>query len=468
MLALLLASVPRATAACATSLDCSLNGACSSSSVCECHDSWRGQHCERLDVQPTAPSLTAQRAYPPANGTASWGGNAVYDSQTKLWHLFVSPVAHSCGMDCWNTQQYIQHAVSKAVAGPYVDAPGGGVVQPLMSTNPQAAVAPNGSVIVAHIGRGQPLPQPALQVWTNCSGGVTPCCHGPSASAAAAAAEIAAASAAPPPPGPSPGCTNAGKPCTIMWPSADTGFLAGDSFDGPWTKHMSTFHTPPSPSVRPWPFAVGTGMPSFDNPSPLMLKNGTLLMMHVLRIAQAGANTANFAAIARNDNWADDKGWRPIAGEDFARGMITTNTPFRGAGCNASTGVVVDGHRFRCPAVSEDPFFWQDARGNFHAIFHYDGATHAFSENAIDWWISPSYAYTPVVQHTDGSSTQYASRERPKLSLDPQTLAPVAILSAVRAPWLDSRCGARKPPWNVHAPFCDASFTHVQLVGRGS
>jgi hypothetical protein len=83
-------------------------------------------------------------------------------------------------------------------------------------------------------------------------------------------------------------------------------------------------------------------------------------MMHVLRIEQDGKNTANFAAIARNDNWADDKGWTPVTGGDFARGMITTNTPYRGAGCNVSTGVVVNGRKFRCPTVSEDPFFWQD------------------------------------------------------------------------------------------------------------
>ena len=77
------------------------------------------------------------------------------------------------------------------------------------------------------------------------------------------------------------------------------------------------------------------------------------------------------------------------------------------------------------------------------------------------------------VEHTDGTQTEYVSRERPKLALDPVDQAPVAITSAVRAPWIDARCkpaaGAKAgvpSGWNVRAPFCDAAFTHVQLVGE--
>ena len=114
-----------------------------------------------------------------------------------------------------------------------------------------------------------------------------------------------------------------------------------------------------------------------------------------------------------------------------------------------------------------DPFFWRDGRGHFHALFHYAGATHAFSRDALSWHIAPEYAFTPTVAHTDGSSTSYASRERPKLALDPATLAPRAVISAVRAPWINARCPQKKAPWDVHAPFCDSSFTHVQAV-RGA
>ena len=124
------------------------------------------------------------------------------------------------------------------------------------------------------------------------------------------------------------------------------------------------------------------------------------------------------------------------------------------------------------PCHRRDPFFWRTKRG-YHAIFHYDGATHAFSEDAKEWWIAPSYAYTPIVEHTDGTQTEYVSRERPKLALDPVDQAPVAITSAVRAPWIDARCkpaaGAKAgvpSGWNVRAPYCDAAFTHVQLVGE--
>merc|ERR1719174_2411358 len=83
-----------------------------------------------------------------------------------------------CGMQCWNTQQYVQHAVSSHVQGPYQAAD---VTQPYMSTNPQAVLTHNGSILLAHIDRGRPVP--GMPPWTNCTAGATPCCHGPSAHA---------------------------------------------------------------------------------------------------------------------------------------------------------------------------------------------------------------------------------------------------------------------------------------------
>ena len=79
------------------------------------------------------------------------------------------------------------------------------------------------------------------------------------------------------------------------------------------------------------------------------------------------------------------------------------------------------------------------------------------------------YAFTPRVNHTDGSSTRYQSRERVKLALDPETKAPIAVFSAVRTlctPWADPRC--KCPPMNPRAPFCDNSMTHMQAVSLKS
>eukprot|EP01051_Picozoa_sp_SAG22_P005781 SAG22_NODE_355_length_11775_cov_76.400651_13_plen_114_part_00 len=111
---------------------------------------------------------------------------------------------------------------------------------------------------------------------------------------------------------------------------------------------------------------------------------------------------------------------------------------------------------------------WQDGRGRFHAIFHWLAASHAFSRDALHWQMSPEYAFTPRVNHTDGSATRYVSRERVKLAIDPVTKAPIAVFSAVRAPWLDPRCKkvgvGSAARWDVLAPFCDASFTHMQSI----
>jgi parallel beta-helix repeat protein len=305
--------------------DCMLAGLCTAGK-CVCDEGWTGPLCTRLRIQPTAASVEAQRAWPPENGSSSWGGNPIYDPIDQTWHLYCSPVAKQCGMQSWNHQQYIQHAKSTTgVTGRYEDA---GVALPLFSTCPQVQRAPNGSIVILHEGTGQPPPLPwHVPVWTNCTGGTTPCCQpgctvGGTPGCSKPPLPAVEQQAPPPPPRwpATPGCVTGhairkadeNRSCVITWPGTGTcGMLVADGFGGPYRQFNDSVETPKNYWVQPvrvihrfgrfltasllrfashpveslcltcccrdqWPFKPHTGLPRLVNPSPLMLPNGIL------------------------------------------------------------------------------------------------------------------------------------------------------------------------------------------------
>ena len=87
----------------------------------------------------------------------------------------------------------------------------------------------------------------------------------------------------------------------------------------------------------------------------------------------------------------------------------------------------------------EDPFLWQDKRGNFHMLLHHQDnqanqlylGAHAYSRDGITWTWSPTIAYTKLVEWDDGTSLLMCRRERPALLLDPTWRVPLALFSAV-------------------------------------
>lgn len=77
---------------------------------------------------------------------------------------------------------------------------------------------------------------------------------------------------------------------------------------------------------------------------------------------------------------------------------------------------------------NEDPFLWQDKRGNFHTLLHSleaggafgDGpkvGRHAFARRFEGPWTfnSQTLAFNTTVQYTDGTSVNFYRRERPQL-----------------------------------------------------
>lgn len=85
-------------------------------------------------------------------------------------------------------------------------------------------------------------------------------------------------------------------------------------------------------------------------------------------------------------------------------------------------------------ASGEDPYLWVDKRGNFHMLFHSFATMggHTFArEYAGPWTLSDVPPYNATISWSNGTTIVYAERERPELTLDATTGAPLVLYTAV-------------------------------------
>lgn len=168
------------------------------------------------------------------------------------------------------------------------------------------------------------------------------------------------------------------------------------SSSAPAASGGSTLHTAPSPN-GPW--TPATPLPRCNNPAPFLARNGSIFIVCegsvLYRADDFGANGT--------ENWIH----------------VTNINP---------SGPRLNGNY-------EDPFLFQDPRGNFHVIYHvyrtgpiggdahnclpgHDGAVvsgHAWSPDGLSWTTSATEPYGNVINLTDGSQQLVTTRERPKL-----------------------------------------------------
>lgn len=156
-------AVVAAVRACTTDDGCSLNGVCKNG-ACACVAPWKGADCSALDVLPAAAPDGA--FYRRAN-TSSWCASALRDNDTSLWHSVVSVFADHCGLDSWVVNSELVHAIAARAEGPYAPA---GVIRLPFAHNPKLVRAPDGTLLVFHIGCGDN----ATHRYGPCTGGVTP------------------------------------------------------------------------------------------------------------------------------------------------------------------------------------------------------------------------------------------------------------------------------------------------------
>jgi hypothetical protein len=153
----------------------------------------------------------------------------------------------------------------------------------------------------------------------------------------------------------------------------------------------SSLHISTSPAG---PFVPANPLPSCNNPAPWLHTNGTWFVV------------CNGFTLYRSDS---------------IQGPWVHVTDIRSSG-----GVPLPGNY-------EDPFFWVDARGNWHVIYHvyrtggaeahnclpgHDGSVvsgHYFSKDGYTWHGAATSPYGNVIDLEDGSQQLVTTRERPKM-----------------------------------------------------
>lgn len=338
--------------------------------------------------------------------------------QKGEWHAYAAEFSNHCGLKSWPTNSFIRHSVSKTgPGGPYALKD---VSFPVQAHNPSAAVLKNGTVLLYHIGDGHADHGPAH---TACRDGLT--FNDSSDATKSLEASVGVVG----------------------------GMLASESPAGPWRQ------------VR---------VPVFDNPSPWVLLNGSIAVMHVIRQQP-------------EDNTTQCGDHRPLMGLALAD---SPEGPYWPAGGRIGDDVNQVLHMTMVNECrSEDPHIWQDQRGNWHALFHdqspaaallpeYRYATgrvgHVYSRDLVHWTYSHILAAVGTVTHADGSTSVYSRRERPHLIMDPVTKAPTHLVTGVfkdqkHMPFpnctkakLESTLG-----WGPQDLGCDPSFTHIHQINTG-
>jgi hypothetical protein len=91
--------------------------------------------------------------------TSTWGGNILLNASSGAYHMWVAEMkpadpatgAGSCGLTTWASNSQITHVSSPALGGPYARQE---VAVEVWSHNPIVRAAPDGALVMWHIGSG--------------------------------------------------------------------------------------------------------------------------------------------------------------------------------------------------------------------------------------------------------------------------------------------------------------------------
>ena len=371
----------RGGAVCGSIDDCFLGGECRASR-CVC-DAWRtAPNCSQLSLLPVAAAVGAgpgagagtgagaspPQVYPGEANWSSWGAQVLFSG--GKYHMFAARFSHRCGLNSWWCNSEVVHAEADRPEGPFSTSPGPPVVAPF-AHNPAVGVAPDGTVLVFHIGSGDtPLSRQG-----NCSGGVSGLgTNGTRAWCSATAATAFPGAPAPP--------------------------RAGQAWAAPNIAYSS------AGPRGPWSLLGGGSSWGADNPAPIFLGNGTVLLY------------AKFACNATVN---------PRAAACYQYGLLRADH-WRGPWSFVRMIEV----------FGEDVTAWQDQRGFFHMLLQggpYTGTASpwlrscvghfhlAHSKDGLNWVmhchaapVQGSFASFPL---TNGSSVRVKRRERHYVLLGP-------------------------------------------------
>ncbi|KAI0448601.1 hypothetical protein F5B21DRAFT_518811 [Xylaria acuta] len=122
---------------------------------------------------------------------------------------------------------------------------------------------------------------------------------------------------------------------------------------------------------------------------------------------------------------------------------VEKNNIYTAANFSGPYDLVVEPHN---TDRSEDPFLWQDKRGNWHFLVHYmididlglkgpRVGAHAYARHWQGPWTlnNRTLSYNTTVEFTDGTSTVYYRRERPKLYFSGDgNMTPLYLINGVQ------------------------------------
>lgn len=403
--------VPSQGDACRQDEDCSLNGRCvkpvgpsltdrlvpSSSSSCQCFSGWKGDDCALLDTE----KVTAEEGnrhylsgtlYPQYSKDGelfsnSWGGNVVELNGT--FHLFVSEMANNCTLQTWGTNSLIRRATSKTLkrSGGYAAQE---VIMPPFTHNANPILIPPGSkdagmVVVYHVGDGTESKQ-----LVNCSNTSSPPAQGVTMLHLQTQQQQLKKPVSLPLP--------YGLPLPVPEQDGNKSSTARPSSEHIWNFRNIT--------------CIGEGMnrsqvtgcPHLSNAAPLILGNGTTLVVHS---GQPGAQGAGLNIAISYNSWYGP--FEPVKG---CSGNPCTNNWYE-----PSITTIFNGS-----SGCTDPYLYMDTEDHYHCIFHChwkkygDAGAHAFSRDGTRWTTSMTPPFTAMIELDDGTSLKY-TRQRPHLVL---------------------------------------------------
>ena len=347
--------------ACETDWDCSLNGVCGADGACACDAPWGGPACGRLLFAPGAVTACgAECAYHGPNvtsvATTTWGASVLRAREDGRHYMWVAELVNECDLGYWRTNSEVALAVADDPLGPFAKLDD---LVPPWAHNPAAIRAPDAEHGGAYVVYALGDGRPVSGPPADCRGGADDPAARARASARAPAARAPAA----------PTAANITATFTLHWATAAA---------GPYQAVNAT--------ILEYPAGWDYGAHGNWNPAPYVHPNGTVYLM----VHPASGEQALLRA---------DGGWRG---------------PYRVVAASAWPGWGGD------TTGTEDPCLWVDARGRWHALFHWinhDCGGHAWSADGLAWSdVASAFDGPRPVVGADGAvyNVTYVS-ERPKL-----------------------------------------------------
>ena len=366
-----LASAAAASSSCTTPSECSFNGVCDVDGRCDCDPGWSGSTCSTLNLLPARVrnGLNATEANGPVS---SWGGSVNQGDDGK-WHMHAAAFQHNCGINQWNTNSYVVHAVSDSPDGVYtiVDVP-----VPLWAHNPSVVRSPDtGEWVMTYVANTTAKDHPEWQYRCDQNGKVV---------------------------------RNGTIPASHQLFQSNF-IMFSTSLSGPWSSPMQLDHL----FDRVVPPFLAQDLPNRNTNLIVSLRqDGSMTGMWrrcctpPQKYAPPGGGGKSVIFGVRAHKWRDLSSW------------VVGGTPL-------FPDIVADGY--------EDPFIYPDPRHSnvYHGMFHnmiggwhepaYNNTqvgAHAYSKDGGLTWVDTGVAFNTTVVREDGTSLVLVRRERPHVVLD--------------------------------------------------